>query len=98
MSNLDVEYKIGDRVRFIDDKQREIVGVVFNRFNRFEDRVELIIQLDAGGFYRGALLRKPLKPCKARQYSDQMQCPCGLAWDVNDPEPPHCPEGARNAD
>ena len=33
---------------------------------------------------------KPLG-CVARQYSDQMQCgPCGLAWDVNDPEPPQC--------
>ena len=30
--------------------------------------------------------------CEARQYSDQMQCGrCGLAWDVNDPEPPECP-------
>lgn len=29
--------------------------------------------------------------CKARQYSDQMLCACGLAWDVNDPEPPECP-------
>lgn len=29
--------------------------------------------------------------CKARQYSDQMLCECGLAWDVNDPEPPECP-------
>lgn len=29
--------------------------------------------------------------CYARQYSDQMQCgKCGLAWDVNDPEPPQC--------
>lgn len=29
--------------------------------------------------------------CKARQYSDQMLCDaCGLAWDVNDPEPPRC--------
>lgn len=29
--------------------------------------------------------------CKAIQYSDQMQCAaCGLAWDVNDPEPPRC--------
>lgn len=29
--------------------------------------------------------------CKARQYNDQMQCGrCGLAWDVNDPEPPAC--------
>lgn len=32
-----------------------------------------------------------MKNCKARQYSDQMQCgACGLAWDVNDPEPPEC--------
>lgn len=29
--------------------------------------------------------------CKARQYNDQMLCRCGLAWDVNDPEPPACP-------
>jgi len=28
--------------------------------------------------------------CFARQYSDQMQCSCGLAWDVNDPDPPVC--------
>lgn len=28
--------------------------------------------------------------CKARQYSDQMLCKCGLAWDVNDPDPPEC--------
>ena len=29
--------------------------------------------------------------CKARQYSDQMQCAtCGLTWDVNDPDPPPC--------
>lgn len=29
--------------------------------------------------------------CQARQYSDQMICgKCGLAWDVNDPEPPEC--------
>lgn len=29
--------------------------------------------------------------CEARQYSDQMQCGrCGLAWDMNDPEPPEC--------
>lgn len=30
--------------------------------------------------------------CRARQYSDQMQCPCGLTWDVNDVDPPLCPE------
>jgi hypothetical protein len=29
--------------------------------------------------------------CKAKQYSDQMQCDaCGLSWDMNDPEPPKC--------
>jgi len=29
--------------------------------------------------------------CQARQYSDQMQCGrCGLAWDINDPDPPVC--------
>lgn len=29
--------------------------------------------------------------CHARQYGDQMICaPCGLNWDVNDPEPPEC--------
>lgn len=31
------------------------------------------------------------RDCLARQYSDQMNCPaCGLAWDMNDPEPPRC--------
>lgn len=30
--------------------------------------------------------------CLARQESDQFVCrKCGLAWDVNDPEPPACP-------
>lgn len=29
--------------------------------------------------------------CLARQYSDQKMCaPCGIAWDINDPEPPQC--------
>lgn len=33
------------------------------------------------------------RACKARQYSDQMNCAaCGLCWDVNDPDPPPCPE------
>lgn len=34
---------------------------------------------------------KPLR-CKARQTSDQMTCVCGLAWDMNDPDPPDCPK------
>ena len=30
-------------------------------------------------------------PCLAQRHSDQMQCThCGLAWDVNDPEPSKC--------
>lgn len=33
------------------------------------------------------------KNCKARQHSDQMVCPCGLAWDMNDPDPPECRQG-----
>ena len=29
--------------------------------------------------------------CSARQHSDQMCCGrCGLAWDMNDPDPPAC--------
>ena len=29
--------------------------------------------------------------CKAYQASDQMVCPCGLQWDMNDPDEPECP-------
>lgn len=36
--------------------------------------------------------------CLARQYSDQMMCAeCGLAWDVNDPDPPSCRTAAERA-
>lgn len=36
------------------------------------------------------MTRRP-HACQARQYSDQMVCAaCGLAWDMNDPEPPAC--------
>lgn len=31
------------------------------------------------------------KECRAKQYSDSMDCDCGLKWDVNDPHPPACP-------
>lgn len=34
--------------------------------------------------------------CQARQYSDQMLCRCGLAWDVNDPAPPKCIRAAHS--
>jgi hypothetical protein len=44
-----------------------------------------------GDTYHHVTGRLTIPRCKARQYSDQMQCPCGLAWDVNDPEPPTCP-------
>jgi len=34
--------------------------------------------------------------CRAVQHSDQMCCgKCGLAWDVNDPEPPECGNTAK---
>lgn len=34
--------------------------------------------------------------CGARRCNDEMQCgACGLSWDVNDPEPPECPEDAQ---
>jgi hypothetical protein len=32
-----------------------------------------------------------MSKCDAHQFSDMMVCPCGLRWDVNDPEPPPCP-------
>lgn len=35
---------------------------------------------------------KPVKTCDARRQGDQMQCRCGLAWDVKDAEPPECPK------
>lgn len=28
--------------------------------------------------------------CEATQKSDQMTCPCGNVWDMNDEDPPHC--------
>jgi len=29
--------------------------------------------------------------CFAKRYGDQMICgPCGLSWDITDPEPPEC--------
>lgn len=34
--------------------------------------------------------RRQVPRCEAYQCSDQMLCGCGLAWDVNDPEPPAC--------
>lgn len=31
--------------------------------------------------------------CRARRENDQLVCrQCGLAWDVNDPDPPACRE------
>jgi hypothetical protein len=35
--------------------------------------------------------------CAATQHNDQMMCPCGLAWDVNDPEPPMCQAPKKKA-
>ena len=42
---------------------------------------------------------KVILPCGAYQASDQVLCPCGMVWDMNDPEPPICPrtlQPARN--
>lgn len=33
--------------------------------------------------------------CKARRFSDQMQCACGLSWDINDVDPPECPRSVN---
>jgi len=34
---------------------------------------------------------EPIAPlCRAYQASDQMICPCGMQWDINDPDPPAC--------
>lgn len=36
--------------------------------------------------------------CHARRESDQMRCvPCGLVWDMNDPEPPECRKNIKRA-
>lgn len=36
--------------------------------------------------------------CRARRESDQLVCcQCGLAWDVNDPDPPACRENPPGA-
>lgn len=32
----------------------------------------------------------PLKRCKAIRQGDQMQCVCGLAWDIDDTDLPEC--------
>lgn len=37
-----------------------------------------------------AVERRQVERCAAYQASDQMLCKCGLAWDVNDPDPPTC--------
>ena len=34
--------------------------------------------------------------CTAYRSNDQMLCRCGLAWDVNDPEPPVCSRRATS--
>lgn len=45
---------------------------------------------------------KPARPipkeCQARQFSDEMFCAlCGLRYDVNEDEPPICPQDGRRA-
>lgn len=35
--------------------------------------------------------------CKPIRHNDQMQCHCGLAWDIDD-EKPECPRNRRAGD
>lgn len=39
-------------------------------------------------------MRQQSKTCDARRQGDQMQCRCGLAWDLNDLDPPQCQKTA----
>jgi len=32
--------------------------------------------------------------CRAQARGGSMYCPCGMTWDINDPEPPVCPAEA----
>lgn len=34
--------------------------------------------------------------CKAVRINDQMQCSCGLSWDIDDSSPPSCVEHNKN--
>lgn len=35
--------------------------------------------------------------CEAQRMNEQMICgKCGLQWDIDDPEPPECPEDKEN--
>jgi biotin-(acetyl-CoA carboxylase) ligase len=53
------EYKIGQKVLFLDEGQCEIRGIV-RRMKDFDDRLELVIELDGGGYYT-AMLRKRME-------------------------------------
>lgn len=41
-----------------------------------------------------SLVRTVRGLCGANRVCDQMLCPCGLAWDCDDPDPPACPAKA----
>lgn len=46
------------------------------------------------GYHRTAETLPKGVTCAIRRMSDQEACStCGLAWDVNDPDPPACPRG-----
>lgn len=51
--------------------------------------------LQHGGVLPAAAETAAAQQCKAYQVSDQMLCPCGLQWDVNDPDAPSCGRGVR---
>ena len=52
-------YKFGSNVRYIDEDDNVIEGIVRDRLD-YDDRIVLIIELDDGGFYE-AKIRKLTK-------------------------------------
>lgn len=46
--------------------------------------------------HRDAKIRTEAR-CMSIGYSDTVTCRCGLAWDLNDPDPPICPATQKPA-
>lgn len=50
-------YQFGDHVLFVDENQCEIRGIVRDR-KEYDDFIELLIELDGGGYYRAKLRKR----------------------------------------
>ena len=50
-------WRFGDHVIFHDENQHEIRGIVRDRED-YQDRIILLIELDAGGYYRATVIKK----------------------------------------